>query len=142
MLIQSVAVRHLEIFERRKAFAQAHFQCRDAFYVISLSQSAVFALCRACLYEYGVSARWPYGQGSSAIDYLLIGDKFGVGFSTVLACKKVNTADADENLFRCLSTTSGASARARARCHNFCSGTNKSHVQTDARARTPSLNGV
>ena len=47
MLIQSVAVRHLEIFERRKAFAQAHFQCRDAFYVISLSQSAVFAPCRS-----------------------------------------------------------------------------------------------
>ena len=45
MLIQSVAVRHLEIFERRKAFAQAHFQCRDAFYVISLSQSAVSAPC-------------------------------------------------------------------------------------------------
>ena len=46
MLIQPVAVRHLEIFERRKAFAQAHYQCRDAFYVISLSQSAVFAPCR------------------------------------------------------------------------------------------------
>ena len=37
-------------------------------------------------------------QLEKSIDYREIGDKFGVGSST--ACKKVNTAGTDENLFR------------------------------------------
>ena len=45
------------------------------------------------------------------LDYREIGDKFGVGAST--ACEKVNTAGSAENLARCPSTASGASASAR-----------------------------
>ena len=52
-------------------------------------------------------------QLGKSIDYREIGDKFGVGAST--ACKKVNTAGTDENLFRLVPVPGhGAQITARA----------------------------
>ena len=63
------------------------------------------------------------------LDYREIGDKYGVGASK--ACKKVNTAGTDENLFRSVPVP-GHGARVLPvelvplpRSPNFSSGTNK-----------------